>query len=1176
MQNNQNYKIQYQPVSQQFNSDIFDSEVCDPLQVNYYRAKHVLGFFSQEPDLTHKNIKSWHENIIEFDQKISNLVGQYQNEQNMPIMLKELCQMYEEIRIKFDIYMKKVPQQLYQELQQQFIDNLKVMPNDLLQKNPCMCQSFNYSSQIYQKEDRQTEYKNYQLDSLQKEQYREIIKKTITSFLNSQGGTIFLGIRDFDLTVQGVDLSRKNTDELKNIVSEIKRSIEPDCSQLVNVDFIPVKKWGAFYQGKWVVRIKVAQGDLNTIYAHSKVSDKYCFESAYRDDGSCQRYELQKFMNEIKYIQIKGRIKSEPIQYVEPDPQYHLCEANEVQYKYQKYKQEIRPLFQQNIQKQQNNNNNPKKANQNQDKQQNNNSNNKQNYQIQGNQKYNQIANFSNQFENKQELLQKQQRIEQLQQQIQEEILNNKNFSKEIKNANNIIQKLEDEKKNSLLQKQGDFDILKLDLQMKEQEILRLRMQIDTIKSQSDSEKLILEQRLKYTQENCNMQIQLLEQSNNLAKQYQDQIQELKQQIQIQNQNQQLKTNISFQNQNDLNDNFQWQNNQSNNAANFKNYNYNNKFHNNQSKEFNNQNQYKETDGKNQNREYNNFNQNREQNNYHYKNNQNYNKSKNNQNYNRDQNNQNYNRDQNNQNYNRDQNYQNCGRDYNNQNRDQNQWNQNLEYQKSNNEKYQNQQDKREQIEQITNKEKEANDFIKKDDHQNNSSSSMQNQNVTPGQQPQQKKNRAKPNFNEDEKEYKQERNDSFEKKDDYDQKDEQNTKQNIQKYQKQKDSKPSNEDNSEKDGFHKVTKKKAKQNIQYEEAFADTEKAIEESKKDMLNNQKNSKQTDSQNKFDELSQIYDNDNPVMPKQNQEDLKEIEEENDDSNDDEQDDEKDVQENKSQLEFPNDIDSINKSDLEQYNYYISITFGFEHTLSKGLKIITSLLEDENPIIRASKKNIIFLFFKTKAFAKKSWKMISKKDGPFMDDKNSFEFLKLNFQCKKENTQINYNTKLQDKDKSENALIHINNVDKSKETQQELKKMFNCDSIIQALNGYLIAVEQDKLFELNNKKVKKIQQKKGKSLGIIVGTTVTLKQIENNKQIDQLIQSNIIESLLFKNVKVNKSKDQQQIILNFENQIDAYIGYQLLFEYKDISKYFQNNNKQIELECLLPVPLDIKVE
>lgn len=59
------------------------------------------------------------------------------------------------------------------------------------------------------------------------------------------------------LSVQGVDLSKTDKDTLKLYITKIKRSIEPDCNNLVEIDFIPLIQWGRFSKGKWILRIKV-------------------------------------------------------------------------------------------------------------------------------------------------------------------------------------------------------------------------------------------------------------------------------------------------------------------------------------------------------------------------------------------------------------------------------------------------------------------------------------------------------------------------------------------------------------------------------------------------------------------------------------------------------------------------------------------------------------------------------------------------------------------------------------------------------------------------------------------------------------------------------------------------------------------------------------------------------
>lgn len=89
--------------------NLLDSQISNPIEVYCNRAKMVKEFLSTNPELTEKNVCSWHENIIYLDQSISKVLRNYKNEQSIPQKLKDLCFMHEEIRIKFDLIIKKFP-----------------------------------------------------------------------------------------------------------------------------------------------------------------------------------------------------------------------------------------------------------------------------------------------------------------------------------------------------------------------------------------------------------------------------------------------------------------------------------------------------------------------------------------------------------------------------------------------------------------------------------------------------------------------------------------------------------------------------------------------------------------------------------------------------------------------------------------------------------------------------------------------------------------------------------------------------------------------------------------------------------------------------------------------------------------------------------------------------------
>jgi len=71
-----------------------------------------------------------------------------------------------------------------------------------------------------------TEYKNYQLP-LKEDKIKWALLKTIVSFLNSQGGTIYLGIEDNEGSVQGQLLTRKEQDSFKLFVKQLLERVHP-------------------------------------------------------------------------------------------------------------------------------------------------------------------------------------------------------------------------------------------------------------------------------------------------------------------------------------------------------------------------------------------------------------------------------------------------------------------------------------------------------------------------------------------------------------------------------------------------------------------------------------------------------------------------------------------------------------------------------------------------------------------------------------------------------------------------------------------------------------------------------------------------------------------------------------------------------------------------------------
>ncbi len=80
-------------------------------------------------------------------------------------------------------------------------------------------------------ENYKVEYKNYTLP-ITEEKAKKTLLKTIVSFLNSKGGTIFIGVEDNKGEVKGVELYQKDKVAFSKFLKELLPNIKPD----INID----------------------------------------------------------------------------------------------------------------------------------------------------------------------------------------------------------------------------------------------------------------------------------------------------------------------------------------------------------------------------------------------------------------------------------------------------------------------------------------------------------------------------------------------------------------------------------------------------------------------------------------------------------------------------------------------------------------------------------------------------------------------------------------------------------------------------------------------------------------------------------------------------------------------------------------------------------------------------
>ncbi|EGR30959.1 hypothetical protein IMG5_120220 [Ichthyophthirius multifiliis] len=210
---------------------------------------------------TNKKSKKTQYNTYEtwlYQDEIKHSIEDYQNIiQNIQNLLKDVTDRY-------NLYanIKKSVQKVLDLIKQN--QEIVIVNENQPEKNE-LCLIRQDKERLFQSEDRQVEFKNYRYPF--SKECKHIILKTIVSMLNTQGGTILIGVRDQDLSVVGINLNSKQKDEIILQIVQMMDVIYPQVNEEVNIEFIPIKfKWGKWASKTWVCRISVSQGQLDRFY----------------------------------------------------------------------------------------------------------------------------------------------------------------------------------------------------------------------------------------------------------------------------------------------------------------------------------------------------------------------------------------------------------------------------------------------------------------------------------------------------------------------------------------------------------------------------------------------------------------------------------------------------------------------------------------------------------------------------------------------------------------------------------------------------------------------------------------------------------------------------------------------------------------------------------------------
>ena len=124
------------------------------------------------------------------------------------------------------------------------------------------------------------------------------IKKILCSFLNSEGGRLYIGINQTNSNVKGVILNYKNRDNLRNSLINLTYDFYPKCRlDKIFVYFIPIKdiQTKNFIPKKYVIKIRIFRGDPEFLYSMTKTG----YTSFIRNKEECLEMTTDEISEEI-------------------------------------------------------------------------------------------------------------------------------------------------------------------------------------------------------------------------------------------------------------------------------------------------------------------------------------------------------------------------------------------------------------------------------------------------------------------------------------------------------------------------------------------------------------------------------------------------------------------------------------------------------------------------------------------------------------------------------------------------------------------------------------------------------------------------------------------------------------------------------------------------------------
>ena len=274
----------------------------NPEQVTFENISSMLNKLKQLKDIGIDK-----DNISKFENDYNDIIKEINNlHTKMKISLAQI-EFYKELIKPFDDYLKSMHKNKNNIKEEEKNTELKLSTNDenkniIKEKDPILDiplekRTFFYKDEkIKESRNQMIEFKQFSFPLNQDN--RDEIKRHLCSFLNAEGGRLYIGINEKNI-VEGIVLDYKRRDIIRNKLINLTFDFYPKCRvDKIFVYFIPIKelKTKIFLPKKYIIKIRIYPGSPEVLYS---MTNKGGYYSTIRRNGECIDLDSIEIYNEI-------------------------------------------------------------------------------------------------------------------------------------------------------------------------------------------------------------------------------------------------------------------------------------------------------------------------------------------------------------------------------------------------------------------------------------------------------------------------------------------------------------------------------------------------------------------------------------------------------------------------------------------------------------------------------------------------------------------------------------------------------------------------------------------------------------------------------------------------------------------------------------------------------------